>query len=337
MRRGEGVTDLLRVAVVGATGSVGREVLSLLEARRFPMQELVPVATERSLGASVEVLGHELPVATDARLEGLDLAFVATPGAAALDWVRRSLEARVPVLDLSGAAASTPDVPVLAAALTPDKADLEGPVLGCPGGAALAWALVLAPIARAAGLVRVVGTGVESVSGAGRGGIEVLESETRALFNQVEPPDSEFFHHGVAFDCVPATEPPEHEGETAAERALRRELARLLGGEQPVAVAATLLRTATFAGAGASLAIETERPLTPAACAALLADAPGVDVWDDDAPSTRDAVGSDEVRVARVRNDPSRPQGLLLWLASDPICLAAHNAVRLAEARFSQG
>jgi aspartate-semialdehyde dehydrogenase len=330
---------LLRVAVVGATGAVGAELLELLEARRFPLQDVVPIATDRSLGESVELLGHEVPVlAAPQPLEGLDLVFVCAPRSEALGWVRTALEARIACVDLSGAAGIAREVPLLAADLSPPRAALEEPVIACPPGPALAWALVLVPLHERVGLARVVGTAVEPVSGAGRAGIDSLEAETIALFNQRELPEPTVFHQTVAFDCLPATGEPDREGaSTEAEEALTAHLRRLLGADVPIA--ATVLRAPTFAGAGASLAIELRAPLGPAECADVLAKAPGVTVWQRGrtGPSTRETVGGDRVLVGRIRSDPSRPGALLLWLAADPIRLAATNALRLAEARFASG
>ena len=329
---------LLRVAVVGATGAVGTELLSLLESRRFPLQELLPIATYRSVGDSVELLGHEIPVATDvSRLHDLDLAFLCMPRAEALPWVRSALEGRVPCIDLSGAAAAAPEVPLLCADEPADPAILDQPVLGNPGGVALAFVRVLRPIHERAGLRRLVTTSLESVSAAGRAGVSALEAETVALFNQQEPPEPDVFGHGVAFDCLPATGAAESEGRTGAETALAADLARLLGSE--VATALTALRVPTFAGWGASLALETGAPLAPAECSDLLAKTPGVRVWDEAelGPSTRGSVGGDDVLAGRIRADASVENGLLLWIAADPIRLAVSNALRLAEARFAQG
>lgn len=180
---------LLRVAVVGATGAVGAEVLALLQSRRFPLQEVLPIATERSLGETVELLGHEMPVVTEAvRLEGLDLVLLCAPRGEALAWVRAALEQGVPCIDLSGAAAATDEVPLLDALREPTADALAQPLLASPGGAALAWSRVLGPIDEAAGVRRVVATTLEAASGAGRAGVSALEAETLALFNQQEPP-----------------------------------------------------------------------------------------------------------------------------------------------------
>jgi len=139
----------LRVAVIGATGTIGSDLLSVLEARRFPLAELIPVATERSMGREVEIRGQSIPVETDlSSLRGLDLVFLCAPGGEALEWVRAVLHAEVPCIDLSGAMEGSEDVPLLLADLQPDPVDLLQPVIATPAGPTLAWSLVLEPIHR---------------------------------------------------------------------------------------------------------------------------------------------------------------------------------------------
>jgi aspartate-semialdehyde dehydrogenase len=329
-------TPLLRVAVVGATGALGGELLDQLRERHFPLQELRPIATDRSLGATVDWLGHELPVATELEsLRGLDLVLVCTPPAASLDWIRRALQAEVACMDFSGAVASRSEVPLLSADHALDPAALAAPLLAVPAPASLALARVLAPIREAAGLVRISVTLCEAASGAGRAGVDALQAETIALFNQEALPETGL-DHAIAFDCLPASGPFDEGGESALEGRIGVELGRLLGADLPRAV--TALRVPTFAGMGIHVALETERELAPRACLERLAKTPGLALRSAHAsPTTREAIGEDDVLVGRVRRDPSAARGLLLWLALDPARLAASNALRVAEARFRAG
>jgi aspartate-semialdehyde dehydrogenase len=324
---------LLRVAVVGATGALGGELLDQLRERRFPIQELRPIATDRSLGETVEWLGHELPVVTEVEaVTGLDLVFLCTPPAAALDWIRRSLHAGVACVDFSGALATRAEVPLLAECAASDPAVLAAPLVSVPAAPALALARVLAPLRETAGLVRFVATICDSASGAGRLGVDALQSETLALFNQEEPPDTGL-GHALAFDCLPASGPLDEAGAAEAECRVSRELGRLLGAELPHAL--TVLRVPIFAGMGIQLSLETERELAPELAAERLAKTPGLSPWPPgDGPSTRDAIGEDSVLVGRVRRDASAPHGLSLWLALDPVRLVSAFALRVAEARF---
>jgi aspartate-semialdehyde dehydrogenase len=199
----------------------------------------------------------------------------------------------------------------------------------------LAFALVLAPLRARFGLRRVLATSLEPASGVGRAGIRTLEAEVVALFNQEDPPESTVFAGPVAFDCVPELEhPTDGHGPGPAETRLLAMLRRILG--EPVPMALTRVRVPTFAGLGASLAVELGEAASPEAVREALVKAPDVELWDPDAvgPTTRDAVGRANVLVGRLRRDPTAPSGILLWIAADPVRLAATNAVRIAEARL---
>jgi len=325
----------LRIAVIGATGTLGSDLLSVLEARSFPLAELMPVATERSMGRAVEFHGQSIPVDTSLpSLRGLDLVFLCVPGSEALEWVRGALHAEVPCIDLSGAVEGAAEVPLLVANLRPDPADLLQPVIATPAGFTLAWSLVLDPIHRCVGLRRVLGTAFEAVSGAGCAGIESLQAEAIALFGQREIPEPTVFPHGIAFNCIPTVGEAGEGAETEPEVALVRGLRRLLGTELPVAV--TAVRVPTFSGTGASIAVEVAEELSAAELKELLAKSPGVALPGEGmpSPSIREAAESEMVLVGRIRSDPSCERGLLFWLAADPVRLAASNAVRLAETRF---
>lgn len=326
----------LRVAISGATGTLGTELLSVLDTRRFPIGELVALCTERSSGESLEFQGEIFEVGTEpGRLRGCDIAFLCSPPAASLDLLRLALQLEVPCIDCSGALAGRPEVPLVVADVGCPPEALTQPVMASPASAALAWAPVLAPLAAAAGLRRVVATALVSVSGGGRLAIEALSSETIALFNQQDLPEPPHFGRPLAFDVLPAVGEVEEDGSTAAESALARDLRRLLG--EGTGVAVTTVRVPTFAGDAAALCIETVQSLDPREARAVLAKAPGVELWDVDAegPNTRATAGREVTLVGRLRRDPSHERGLLLWLAADGLHLAAVNAVRLAEARLA--
>lgn len=324
---------LLRVAVVGATGALGGELLDQLRERRFPLQELRPIATEQSTGSTVDWLGHELPVEADPEsLRGLDLIFLCAPQEASLEWVRRALQVEVPCIDLSGALLGRHEVPLLVADRVLDAASLAAPVLENPAPPSLVLARVLDALQEAAGVERVSVTLCEAVSGGGKAAVDALQAETIALFNQEELPETGL-GHALAFDCLPAGGPLDANGASALENRVTQELGRLLPEGVPSAV--TALRVPTFAGMGIHLAVETARDLTPEACRELLAKTAGISLFTlEPGPTTRDAIGEDDVLLGRVRRDPGAARGLLLWLAVDPARLAASNALRIAEARF---
>jgi len=323
----------LRVAIAGATGTLGREVVCLLEEQGFPLAALELVASERSTGTDVDFRGDVLPVGTDMlRLESFDLLIVCTPAGVALEWVRAALHAETPCIDCSGVLVGAPEVPVLLASLSTRERIVAAPVVTTPAGSALAWALALAPLQRAAGLERVVGTVLRSASMGGRAGIEALSEQTIALLSQGEAGEHPDFPGRLAFDCMPQP--------LAAGEQLAAALARLLAPVPPPALAVTSVLVPSFVGEASALSIETSRELPPEEAARVLADAPGVELWEksEAGPSTRDAGGRDVVLVGRPRADDSLRaggrSGLLLWLAADPVRLAAANALALARARL---
>lgn len=325
----------LRVAVVGATGALGGEVLAALDAARLPVASLAPIATDRSLGAEVELGGLSAPVRTEAAaLDGADVVFVCTPPGAALDWIARAVRGRALVIDLSGALHASEGLAgnaELARWLETDDAPLVAP----PPGIALAWRRVLAPLHQGLGGVRrVVGTGLVSASGAGRAGVDALHGETLSLLAQADDEDEPTpLDHPIAFDVLPWAGAIGDDGSSDAERALLASLRRSLGAE--AALAATIVRVPTFCGDAASLAIECSAPAEPARVRELLRKALDVELVDDPrGPSTRAAAGTERVLVGRVRRDPSRPGGVLLWLAADSARLAARDAVRAAIGRL---
>ena len=325
---------LLRVAVIGATGTLGRELIGQLAERRFPIQELVPIASDHSFGEDVEWLGHELPIVTEHKLAGLDLVFLCTPPSAAPEWLRAALTARVPCIDCSGAGAAREEIPLLDPERAPSATALASPVLAVPSPAALALARVVSALAGSAAVQRVLATVVESASSAGRAGIDALQAETIALFAQQDPPEETPFTHGVAFDALPATGPIGVGDLTASEAATQRDFARLAPG---VRLAVSALRVPTFSGLGVQAALELAAPLAPEAIEKLLDEASGTRVFGTPAgPSLRDASGDADVLVGRVRVDPSRVNGALLWLALDPVRVVASAAVRLAELRAAR-
>jgi aspartate-semialdehyde dehydrogenase len=325
---------LQRVAVIGATGTLGRELIGQLAEQRFPIQELVPIASDRSLGEVVEWLGHELPIVTEHSLAGLDLVFLCVPPAAAPEWLRAALVERVACIDCSGAGAAREEIPLLDPERTASEAALASPVLALPSAAALALGRIVSALRDAASVKRVIATVCESASSAGRAGIEALQAETIALFAQQDPPEESPFSHGIAFDALPATGPIGVGDLTASEAAALRDFARLAPG---VRAAITALRVPAFAGLGVQAALELESALAPEAIEKVLDEAPGTRVFGAAAgPSLRDAAGEPDVLVGRVRLDPTRVNGALLWLALDPVRVVAAAAVRLAELKLAR-
>jgi aspartate-semialdehyde dehydrogenase len=321
----------MRIAVVGATGALGAELLAALDEAELPLAKLVPIATDRSLGTDVEMRGDVVSVETElSALRGADLAFLCAPPAASLEAARLALQARIAAIDCSGALALRSEVPLVAELGVPGGAPLDAPILAVPPGVSLACARVLGPLGRAFGLRRAIATVLESASGSGRAGVQTLSEETIALLSQQDLPEPSALGHPVAFDVLPWAGEIDDEGTSAGERALSAVLARALGD---VAIAATVVRVPVFCGEGVSLAVETGESTGLARIVELLAKTEGVDLASP-APTSRGAAGAERVHVGRLRADPSHERGVLLWLATDGLRLTAAHAVRVAEARF---
>jgi len=324
----------LRVGIFGATGALGGEVLAVLSESGLPVAEIVPMAKDDSVGRDVELHGEVYAVESGmARLRGLDFVILCAPPAASLDAVREALRASVPCIDASGALAASPEVPLQVAAFGA-RWSPDAPLLVTPPGPALAIALVLRPLALAAGLVRASATLLEGASNRGRAGIDALYQESLSLFNQQDLPDPGVFGRPVAFDCIPVLGELDENGGSDHENSLVRSLARLLGDDLKLGV--TAVQVPTFSGLGASVALETARPLDPKEAARVLAAAPGVAMWLENPrdATTRAAAGRASAVVARLRRDPTSEHALALWIAADPLRLCAANAVGLVVTRF---
>ena len=310
------MSDLLRVVVIGATGSVGTELIGLLEERRFPLQELRPVASDRSLGEGIDILDQDVAVETGmSSLRGLDRVFVCAPDTVALEWVRRCLRDEVRCIDVSGAMAGRGEVPLVG---SPEGAG--APVVSVPPPAALALARVLAVIP-VEGL-RVSATWLVGAGHAGRGGVDALQGETIALFNQSEMPETGVFGREIAFDAIPlAGDDP-----AGPEPRVAGALERLVPG---TIVSVAAVRVPVFSGLGLQVSLQADRALDPAVVRDALAKAPGIAIADGPI-STRDALGRDEVHVGALRAEPTRPGGVRFWVATDPVRLVAAAAVEAA-------
>ena len=322
----------MRVAVVGATGSLGTELLAVLDESPLAVRELVPIASERSFGIEVEFRGGVFPVETElAALRGCDLAFLCAPAEVSLEAVRTVLHARVAAIDCSGVLAASPEVPLVGELGVPGAVLLGAPMLAVPPGLSLACTRVLAPLARAFGISRAVATLLvsASASGAGRVAVAALAEETIALLSQQELADPPSLGLPIAFDVLPWIGTTEDDGTTAHERGFVSVLRRTLGD---ASIAVTSVRMPTFCGDGAALAIEMREQASLQAVLDVLGKVPGL-ARAGIGPTTRAAAGSELVHIGRVRYDESRPASVLLWLAADSVRVTAAHAVRVAEAR----
>ncbi|MBP3730367.1 MAG: aspartate-semialdehyde dehydrogenase [Mailhella sp.] len=329
------MTRSLHVAVCGATGAAGREMLSILAERRFPCASITALASARSAGSMVpfgegEVYVKEL---TKDSFKGVDLALFATGEKAAREFAPHAQAAGCVVVDTSSAWRMDERCPLVVPEVNPDALDAHNGIIACPGSAAIQMLVALKPLHDAAHIRRIVVTTMQAVSGSGQKGVGELERQVRRLFN-MQQPEAEVYPHQIAFNCLPRIGEFMDGDCTAEEMNLAGETRRMLG--DGVKVSATCVRVPVFYGHSESINIETEKKLAAAEARVMLMDAPGVQVADnpraDLYPLAIDASGEDDVFVGRIREDESRENALNLWVVADNVRKGmALNAVQAAE------
>lgn len=340
------MTPDVRVGVVGATGLVGGEIMRILEERAFPVAELRAFASPRSEGRRLPFSGGEVVVERlrPGCFAGLDLVVIDVDDPLALEWVPEAVSAGARVVDNSAAFRMDPDVPLVVAEVNPeDLADLPKGIAACPNCTTMVLVTALAPLHRAAGLRRMVVASYQSVSGAGQAGLRELEGQWTKYAGQVEQlrragaggplEPGEVWGKPIAGNVIPLAGSVKEAGYTSEEWKLVRETRKILHDDS-IAVTATCVRVPVFVGHALAANLEFSRPMSREEAADLLADAPGVVLVDggDGAPTPLEGAGVDPVLVGRLREDPSRPGNLDLWVTGDNLRKgAALNAVQMAE------
>ena len=337
----------MHVAIVGATGQVGGVMRSVLAERRFPVTSLRLLASARSAGRRLPWGDGEVEVedADTADWGGVDLALLSAGATASRALAPRIAAAGALVIDNSSAWRMDPDVPLVVSEVNPEALDrVPKGIVANPNCTTMVAMPVLKPLDREAGLVRLVASTYQAVSGAGLAGVDELADQlakagdaARDLTyrgDAVDLPPASVFPAPVAFNVVPRAGDPldDGSGETVEERKLRDETRKILGLPD-LPVAATCVRVPVFTGHSLALSAEFAEPLAPVRAVELLAGAPGVVLAD--VPTPLAAAGTDPVLVGRVRRDPSVPggRGLSLFVSGDNLRKgAALNAVQVAEA-----
>jgi aspartate-semialdehyde dehydrogenase len=324
------------LAVVGATGAVGRIIVELLLERQFPARRLKLLASARSAGRPFEVKGTSLAVEelTPDSFAGVDVAIGSTPDEVAAEFVPWAVERGTVVVDESAFFRMRPDVPLVipevnAAALAGHRG-----IIASPNCSTTQMVMVMKPLHDAARIKRVVASTYQAVSGAGIAAIDELRQAAAAWLAGDEAP-RKVFPHAIAANLIPQIGSPKEGGSTSEELKMVHETRKIMGDDS-IGVCVTCVRVPVANGHSESLVIETERKLSAAEARRLLAAAPGVVVEDDLAakryPMPRACSGRDEVFVGRIREDESVPAGIALWCVSDNLRKgAATNAVQIAE------
>jgi aspartate-semialdehyde dehydrogenase len=328
-----------KVAMVGATGAVGETLLAILAERDFPVSELVPLASERSAGGTVEFAGKQVTVKNlaDYDFAGVDIAFFSAGGSVSKVHAPRAAAAGAVVIDNTSEFRYQDDIPLVVSEVNPHaiaQYTTHG-IIANPNCSTMQMLVALAPIHRAVGIERINVATYQSVSGAGRLGMEELGKQTAALLNFQEA-ESKKFPKQIAFNVIPHIDEFQPNGYTKEEMKMVWETRKILEDES-IQVNPTAARVPVFYGHSEAVHIETRDKITVEQARALLEQAPGVVVMDERKAGgyptpVGDVAGKDPVFVGRIREDISHERGLDLWVVSDNIRKgAALNAVQVAE------
>ncbi len=330
-----------RVAVVGATGQVGTLMLALLRERGFPAREIVPFASERSLGRELEG-GLTVQGLSDESIQGFDLALFSAGGGTSGEWAPRFADAGAVVIDNSSRWRMHEDVPLVVSEVNPEALATHHGIIANPNCSTMQMVVALAPLHREAQIERLVISTYQAVSGTGKRAVDELLDQSHALLHERDIPAPDAYAHQIAFNALPhAGAFAEGEDHTDEERKLINETRKILG-DAHISISATCVRVPVVNGHSEAVNVQTNRPLSPERARELLEAAPGVSVLDDPAtalyPLAIDASGQDEVFVGRIRRDPGHERALDLWIVADNLRKgAALNAVQLAELLHERG
>jgi aspartate-semialdehyde dehydrogenase len=326
------------VAVVGATGAVGNEMIQVLEERNFPVRELTLLASERSLGVEIEFRGKSIPVKVldDNSFAGIEIGLFSAGGSVSERYAPIAAAAGCVVIDNTSAFRMTPDIPLVVPEVNPEAiAQYRNKgIIANPNCSTIQMVVALKPIHDAVRIKRIVVSTYQAVSGTGKKAITELVEQTRALMN-CQDVEVKVYPYQIAFNCLPQIDVFLDNGYTKEEMKMINETKKIFN-DPSIAVTATTVRVPVFYGHSESVNIETEKKITAAEVRKLLSTAPGVRVVDNPEekvyPLAIQAAGQDDTFVGRIREDESIPNGINMWVVADNIRKgAATNAVQIAE------
>jgi aspartate-semialdehyde dehydrogenase len=326
----------LRIAILGATGAVGQELLQLLDERRFPVAELIPLASPRSAGQTLAWQDQQLqvqPVMAEA-FAGVDLVLASAGGSVSKQWAPVAAAAGAVVIDNSSAFRLDPSVPLVVPEVNPQAAFDHHGIIANPNCTTILLTLALAPLQARRSIRRVVVSTYQSASGAGARAMEELQRLSRTVLDGGEPV-SEVLPHSLAFNLFLHNSPLQANGYCEEELKMLNETRKIMALPD-LRLSATCVRVPVLRAHSEAVNIEFEQPFSVDEARALLAAAPGVELLEDFEanrfPMPTDVTGRDPVAVGRIRQDLSDPNALELWLCGDQIRKgAALNAIQIAE------
>jgi aspartate-semialdehyde dehydrogenase len=332
------MSKTFHVAVAGATGAVGSQMITCLEERHFPVERLKLLATAKSAGRKLSFKGTEIVVEelTESSFKGVDIAIFSAGGGTSETFAPVAAKDGCVVVDNSSAWRMDPDVPLVVPEVNPHAISgyTNKGIIANPNCSTIQMIVALAPLHRKFGIKRIVVSTYQAVSGTGKKAIDELEEQTRAILGSEEPANK-VYPHRIAFNCLPHIDAFLETGYTKEEMKMVNETRKILEDDS-IGISATTVRVPVFFGHSESVNVETKEPISPQEVRQLLEGAPGVTVVDEPSqnryPMAIDAAGKDDTFVGRIRADESVPHGINLWVVSDNIRKgAATNAVQIAQ------
>jgi aspartate-semialdehyde dehydrogenase len=325
-----------RVAILGATGAVGTELLELLESRDFPIASLKLLASERSAGKSLKFKGENIVIeaVSDRSFENIDIVLASAGGGTSKTWAKVAVEKGAVVIDNSSAFRMNPDVPLVVPEVNPGAAANHKGIIANPNCTTILMTLAVWPLHQIKPVKRIIAATYQSASGAGAKAMEEVKAQTTAIL-QGQQPVAEVLPYPLAFNLFPHNSPLTDLGYCEEELKMVNETRKIFDNQE-IAITATCVRVPVLRAHSEAINLEFETPFSPDEARAILGNAPGVKLIEDWQknyfPMPIDASGKDEVLVGRIRQDISHPCALELWLCGDQIRKgAALNAVQIAE------
>lgn len=330
------MSDRVRVAILGATGAVGQELVELLASRQFPLAELKLLASPRSAGRTIPFQGENLAVeaVSEEALAGVDLVLASAGGSTSKTWAPKAVAAGAVVVDNSSAFRMEPSVPLVVPEVNPQAAAQHQGIIANPNCTTILMAMAVWPLHQVQPIERIVVATYQSASGAGARAMEEVKKQSQAILNN-QAPETEIFPYPLAFNLFPHNSPLNEQGYCQEEMKMVNETRKIFGVPD-LRLSATCVRVPVLRAHSEAVNLEFKEPFAVAEARKILAQAPGVKLIEDWQanyfPMPIDATGKDEVLVGRIRQDLSHPRSLELWLCGDQIRKgAALNAVQIAE------
>lgn len=324
------------VAILGATGAVGTELLALLEQRNFPLDQLKILASERSAGKSISFAGENLIIeaVTESSFDNVDIVLASAGGSISKQWLPIAVKAGAVSIDNSSAFRMHPDVPLVVPEVNPEAAALHEGIIANPNCTTILLTVAIYPLHQVQPIKRIVVATYQSASGAGARAMEEVKVQAQAILND-QPALPEIFPYPLAFNLFPHNSPMTDNNYCEEEMKMVNETRKIFG-DQDIRITATCVRVPVLRAHSEAINLEFDHPFSPAKAKEILATAPGVKLVENFSknyfPMPIDASGKDDVLVGRIRQDISHPNGLELWLCGDQIRKgAALNAVQIAE------